>query len=227
MASNVKISGIDINALSDAQKNEIAKIFGISADDIKIAPPKVSTVNHLQMKDGSDTIAIDRYNQKEFDITLLTEEELNNAKQTGLSPETYNLMQIGMEIKKSAAKTMTRGPRTGISAGSQARNIIAAFVNKITPDIMDKLIDKDYNKKMSLSYPLFVEIPNEADDAVRKEIRYDKKNHPRYSNTVYTFPNVPGRSFYMTNNIFSNNVKKIEDILTILCDKDAQEKVSK
>ena len=77
------------------------------------------------------------------------------------------------------------------------------------------LMNKDFSKKMSLAYPLFKEIPNDASEEDKKEIRMDGK-HARFSPRVWTFEQLPGREFFMTNNIFANNVPKVEAILTSL-----------
>ena len=207
MANNniINIKGI---VLSAEQKNAVAELLGVSADLIK-DNVRTSTINNLTMKDGSDTIAIDKFSQEEFDISQLTEEELMNAKKTGLSPKTYNLMQIGLEIKAAAAKTSIRGPRNAISAGQQIRDIINGYADKMNDNAMTAFLDKDYSKKnMGLAYPLFIEIPANADDTVKKEIR-KVKGANRFASTIYKFKNLGNREFYMTNDLYAKNIDKV------------------
>ena len=207
MANNNVITIKGINNLSDAQKQAIADLMQVDVSLIQDVK-KASTVNHLQMKDGSDTIAIDKFSQEEFDITQLTEDELMNAKKTGLSPKSYEMMQIGLEIKKSVGRISTRGVRTGISAGQQIRDIVNQYVDKIDNKAIALLTDKDYSKKnMSLAYPLFIRIPDNADDTIKKEIR-KVKGANRFASTVYKFKNADGE-YFMTNDLYAKNIDKV------------------
>ena len=205
--ANINIKGIA--NLTDDQKAAIAATLGIDVNNLQISVPKKKEVNHLQMKEGSETIAIDRFSGEEFDITTLSEEELANAKKTGFSPTTYAKMLEGEAIKKSMGKT--RPPRQGISAAKRVHAIVENYADMMNEQMMANLLNKDYARNMSLAYPLFIEIPADASDEQKKEMRMDGK-HPRFSPREWTFAQLPNRRFYMTNNIFANNVPKVEAI---------------
>ena len=209
--ANINIKGINVANLSDEQKNAIAQALGVNVDDLKIVTPKKKEVNHLQMKEGSETIAIDRFSGEEFDITTLSEEELTNAKKTGLSPESFAKYQEGEAIRASI-KNLTgnsRGPRTGISAAQQVKDILNGYSNKVNESIMTILTDPVQSKNtMGLRYPLFLEIPTGASAEQKKEMRKDGKNN-RFGSYEYTFEQLPGRQFFMTNDIYSRNIDKI------------------
>ena len=211
--ATIKINGVNFEALNADKKAALAAIFGVDVNSLSFSTPKKKETNNLQMKDGSETIAIDKFSGEEFDITQLSEEELANAKKTGLSPMTYAKMLEGEAIKKSMGKIRT--VRTGISAAKQVHTIVEKYSDQINESVMLNLTNKDFSKKMSLAYPLFKEIPNDASEEIRKEIRMDGK-HARFSPRVWTFEQLPGRKFFMTNNIFANNVPKVEAILTSL-----------
>lgn len=214
MTTNLNIKGIDFTTLTDEQKQKMAQIFGVSIDAIEVK--KAPTVNNLVMKSGSDTIAIDIYSKEEFDITTLTEEELLNAKRTGLSPTSFKRMQEGEAIKKVAGRTAARRTRQGVSAGEQIRQIVSTYKNQVTSAMMMKLMSEEYRRKMSLTIPLFKEIPQDATDEAKKAMRKDKHGHPRYSNVEYSFPQIPNKTYYMSNNLFANNVSKVDTVFKSL-----------
>ena len=216
MAINVK--GVNFANLTDEQKAQMAAILGVSVDDIVAPATKKTEVNNLKMKEGSETIAIDAYSNEEFDISLLTEEELTNAKKTGLSPVSFAKYQEGEKIKALMKNVSgkARAPRTGASAGEQVRAIVTAHADLIDESAMMMFMSKDESKKsMSLAYPLFIEIPSGASEAERKEMR-KVKGANRFASQVWTFKNLPEREFFMTNDIYSKNIAKVEAVFSNL-----------
>ena len=210
MAINVK--GINFANLTDEQKAQMAAILGVSVDNIVAPAVKKAEVNNLKMKEGSETIAIDAYSGEEFDISLLTEEELANAKKTSLSPVSFAKYQEGEKIKALMKNVSgkTRAPRTGASAGEQVRAIVTAHADLINESAMMMFMNKDESKKsMSLAYPLFIEIPSGASEAERKEMR-KVKGANRFASQVW------GREFFMTNDIYSKNIAKVEAVFSNL-----------
>ena len=189
--ATLKINGIDFANLSAKKKAELAAIFGVSVDDLSITVPKKKEINNLQMKDGSENIAIDKFSSEEFDINFLTEKELNNAKRTGLSPTTYAKYQEGEAIRKMMGKVRPPKAAGVISAAKQVHQILESYIDTINELMISKLTDKAFSKQMSLTYPLFIEIPANATDEQKKEMRMDGK-HPRFSPRVWTFPQLEG-----------------------------------
>ena len=207
MAINVK--GVNFANLTDEQKAQMAAILGVSVDDIVAPATKKTEVNNLKMKEGSETIAIDAYSNEEFDISLLTEEELTNAKKTGLSPVSFAKYQEGEKIKALMKNVSgkARAPRTGASAGEQVRAIVTAHADLIDESAMMMFMSKDESKKSMF--------PSGASEAERKEMR-KVKGANRFASQVWTFKNLPEREFFMTNDIYSKNIAKVEAVFSNL-----------
>lgn len=206
----INVKGVNFANLTDEQKTQMAAILGVSVEDITAPKTKKVEVNNLKMKEDSETIAIDAYSGEEFDISLLSEEELANAKKTGLSPASYAKYQEGEKIKALMKGTKSRAPRTGASAASKVHVFVEGASSAIDESVMKILMDKDSCKKeFKLAYPLFIEIPAEASESERKEMR-KVKGMNRFAPRIWNFENLPGRQFYMTNDIYARNVEKAE-----------------
>ena len=210
MAANLKIKGINPELLTEEQKANLIKLLGIKPEDITEAKTPTKEVNNLVMKEGSETIAIDPYSNQEFDISQLNEEDLKKVKKTGMSLKSLAKLDEAEKIKAlMKGKTINRGPRNAVSAGEQIRQIIAENSSKITAEMMNVLTDKEESRKLfSLAYPLFIEIPANASESGKKEMR-KVKGAPRFSAKVWKFDNIPDKSFYMTNDLYTRNVEKI------------------
>jgi len=219
MSKEIKINGVNVASLSDEQKANIAAILGIGVENIKIGVAKVKEVNNLQMKDGSENIAIDRFSGNEFDISQLSEEELANARKTGLSPVSFSKMQEGEAIRKTLkGLSKARGPRNAVSAGQKIRDIIDSYADKIDESAMAAFLDADKSKAlMKLRYPLFIEIPASATESQKKEMRKVNGDN-RFLSTVYKFDKIPNKSFFMTNDLYERNINLVTETFKTMFD---------
>ena len=209
--ADLQVKGVDFSKLTDEQKEHMAAILNIDITAITAAAAtKKKEVNNLVMKEGSETIAIDAFSGEEFDISQLSEDVLTRVKKTGLSPESLAKLEEAEKIKAlMKGKTINRGPRNAVSAGEQIRQIVAENSSKITAEMMQILTDKEESRKLfSLAYPLFIEIPANASESDKKEMR-KVKGASRFSAKVWQFDNILDKSFYMTNDLYVRNIEKI------------------
>lgn len=209
--TNINIKGIDFAALSDAQKAQIATILGVDIAAIEVKESKKKEVNNLQMVDAFT--AIDAYSGEQFDISLLTEEELIESKRTGLSPESLRKMNEGLKIKEMMKGKIStpRGPRNAVSAAQQIIAVVEANVDKITTKVMNVLTSKEESKKLfKLAYPLFLLIPENATEAEKKEMRKVNGSN-RFAKREW---NILGATYFMTNDLYARNIQAIEKYFT-------------
>ena len=202
-------SNIDLAALSAEKQAALAAIFGEGVK-VEVATSKKKEVNRLQMKEGSETIAIDKFSGEEFDITQLSDEELANAKKTGLSPVSYSKYEEGQKIRDLLKSTKVGTPRVrnAVSAAQQVKDAIKANASKVDDKVLATLVNADESKKLfGLHYPLLLEIPEGASDAEKKEMRKVNGNY-RFASVVWNFNN---KAFFMTNDIYSRNVDRLVD----------------
>ena len=201
MANNIKINANEIqNAI------EILKANGIA---FELKTPKITD----KFEYDENNLAICKFSQRHFDLNEFDEETQLRAKKLGIHPDYIDILNQANEIKnvvKANIRTVKVRPEGAIAPGKFIRNLVQdAFNNEnLTDEILDKLSDKEFSKKMKLAYSLLLEITDKSNEEI-KILRKDAKNHVRYSPQVYSFNK---RSFLITNDLYDKNVTPVENI---------------
>ena len=207
MANNNTIINLtSTNGISVEELQALLAAQGITAQ-IKIAQPK--TNDKIQYKDEEKTIGICKYDSShEFVIADLSEEELKNAKQSGLCPHCYQVLQQAKAIKEVVGRTrkVTDNRPSADKPGFKIREIVKSHLASLNDEIMDKLQNVEFCKnQFKLRYALLMDISDMASEEV-KVARMDK-GHPRYSPAVYVKDE---RQYLLTNDLYARNLEPIE-----------------
>ena len=97
----------------------------------------------------------------------------------------------------------------------QIQELIERYSPQFYPETMWMFLDKNFSKEFfGTRYPLFVEIPQNASESDKRNLKYPNEDkNPRYATKEFEFVNLPGRQFYMTNDVYPKNLEKIQNVL--------------
>lgn len=98
----------------------------------------------------------------------------------------------------------------------QIQELIERYSPQFYPETMWMFLDKNFSKEFfGIRFPLFVEIPQDASEDEKRNLRYpnNEDKNPRYAAKEFEFINLPNRRFYMTNDVYQRNLEKIQNVL--------------
>ena len=146
-------------------------------------------------------------------LNELSEENKTYAVKYGICPNCAAKVRTAEQIKKLSPRATYQ--RVGDSAKTIAESYIMKYAALIDTSMMNNMMDKTWSlKNMGLHYPLFKEVPANISPVELKELLIDNKGKRRFGNKLYTFEQLPGRTFVMTNDFYKDRVAKIEATLS-------------
>lgn len=215
MAMELNVKGIDFSKLTAEQitlmENELSAKFGT---EIKlVADKKKEKLGALENKLDADGNFICAHCGKVENYNAMSEDNQALARKYGVCLTCLESIKVTEAIKAIAPKRTVI--RSGESAADIAKGFVKQYAGQITAAFMTtSLMDKAWcAKEMKLHYPLFIEKPAnisaDADDL--KALVTDNKGKRRFGAVEYTFPQIPGKVYLMTNDLYKDKVNKIGD----------------
>ena len=203
--TNTVINLSNVNGVNVEELQALLAKQGITAK-IKITEPKVN--DKINYKDETKEIGICKFDAShEFVIKDLSEEELKNAKQSGLCPHCYEVLKQAQMIKEVVGRTrkVTDNRPSADKPGFKIREMVKANLPNLDEETMSKLQDVEFCKnEFKLRYSLLMDITDMNSEEV-KAARMDK-GHPRYSPATYIKDE---RQYLITNDLYQRNLDPI------------------
>ena len=219
--ANLTVKGI--NGINLTQEQILAALAaqGIDISNVQISTPKAS-LGKLEGKLNENGEYVCACCGKTINYNELDETAQAKARKTGVCPDCQRVYDFVKDNKASGGVRV----KNAVSAGELCRSAILAHADEIDEEKMALLTDLDNCKNnMKLRYPLFVEIPAGASKFDKETIRKpDGGKNARFATKEYTFSQLPGRVFFMTNDLYERQIAPVEKYMQVLFGED--EKVS-
>lgn len=213
MAMELNVKGIDFSKLTAEQitlmENELSAKFGT---EIKlVADKKKEKLGALENKLDADGNFICAHCGKVENYNAMSEDNQALARKYGVCLTCLESIKVAEAIKAIAPKRTVI--RSGESAADIAKGFVKQYAGQITAAFMTtSLMDKAWcAKEMKLHYPLFIEKPANISADNLKTLVTDNKGKRRFGAVEYTFPQIPGKVYLMTNDLYKDKVNKIGD----------------
>lgn len=213
MAMELNVKGIDFSKLTAEQitlmESELSAKFGT---EIKlVADKKKEKLGALENKLDADGNFICAHCGKVENYNAMSEDNQALARKYGVCLTCLESIKVAEAIKAIAPKRTVI--RSGESAADIAKGFVKQYAGQITAAFMTtSLMDKAWcAKEMKLHYPLFIEKPANISADDLKALVTDNKGKRRFGAVEYTFPQIPGKVYLMTNDLYKDKVNKIGD----------------